>query len=516
MATSPQLSIVIPVYNNWWLTARCLRKLERLRGGSKVSFETIVVDNASRDETPEAIENFAWVRYLRNETNRNFAGACNAGVRSAQAPLTFLLNNDAYPIGDALEPLVRAFDRTEVAIAGAALFFEDGLTQAAGLAVLPNAHWHYYCRNLPSSLEAVARSREAIGVSGAAMAVRTWWFLENGGFDETFVNGFEDVDLCLRAREQGREIAYVADARIAHYEAATAGRFDREAENERRFYARWSSFMTSLPRTARGEVGAIEVVTREGDPLLSAARRDLEEALRAFGHPVARGACAPWRRIDRRFRRRATVDWFSGNSTARAPGVKIGRSSGGVTSMRTSGVVPLEVPWLPCAAADRVERLGIRRSDDPSCNVVGIAGDDEALAWDLGGYRTIRITPKMLLEGRNVELACVVHGGLTDDAAFGNVLLAQAGLPAVAIATGELRALFAYDVAMICDRGDAAAAVARLLDDATLRARYGALVSADSRRRFSPRRSAIRVVDLLCAARFGLERPATARSNSPL
>ena len=224
-ARQPELSIVIPVYDNWWLTARCLRELGRLRSQSPVTFEVIVVDNASTDETPEAIAGFPWVRYQRFEANRNFAGGCNAGVRLAEAPLTLLLNNDAYPVGDALTPLIRAFDRPEVTLAGGALFFEDGVTQAAGLVLLPNAHWHYFYRNLTPTLDAVNRSRDALAISGAAMALRTQWFLENGGFDESFVNGFEDVDLCLRAREQGRAIVYVAEARFIHYEAASAGRF---------------------------------------------------------------------------------------------------------------------------------------------------------------------------------------------------------------------------------------------------------------------------------------------------
>ncbi|MBV8197915.1 MAG: glycosyltransferase family 2 protein, partial [Candidatus Eremiobacteraeota bacterium] len=248
----PELSVVIPVYNNWWLTERCLRELEKARTESSVAFETIVVDNASTDETPRAAARFPWARYLRNEINQNFAGACNAGARAAVTPLTFFLNNDAYPLGDSFTPLVRAFDRPEVAIAGGALFFEDGVTQAAGLVMLPNGHWHYSCRNLPSSLDDVNRSRDALGVSGAAMAVRTQWFLDDGGFDETFINGFEDVDLCLRARAEGRVIAYVAGAQFAHYEGASAGRFTREQENERRFYDRWSSTMAELPRVQRG------------------------------------------------------------------------------------------------------------------------------------------------------------------------------------------------------------------------------------------------------------------------
>jgi GT2 family glycosyltransferase len=525
----PDLSIVIPVYNNWWMTARLLRELDRLRAATSVDFETIVVDNASTDETPKAIAAFPWVRYAREETNRNFAGACNAGARLAQAPLTFFLNNDAYPLGDALAPLVRALEDEEVAIAGGALFFEDGVTQAAGFVVLANAHWHFSQRNLPASLPGVTASRAAIAVSGAAMAVRTAWYLDAGGFDEAYANGFEDVDLCMRARERGRTIAYVADARFAHYEGATQGRFDREAANERRFYDRWSSRFGTIERIARGSVGSIAVqAPAAGSPLLDAGLEDIEAALRSFGHPVVRGAVPAWRFLDERFRRGASLGWFAGD--VRAPGVAIDRCNGDVPQMRTRGVVELSVPWLPCAAADRVERLPLRHSSDPACTTVAIAGFDaaspqrrtevvaalDALRVQEPRMRELFLSPTFAAPGAPVDVACVLHAGLTDPSAFGNVLLAIAGLPAVAFADAELCAIFAPDVAVLAAGPQVAAEIGAFLREPERRARFGALVAADARRRFSPRRSAIRTVDLLCAARFGLERPTPARSDTPL
>lgn len=504
-----QLSIVIPVYDNWWLTARCLNELGRLHRSGSVPFETIVVDNASTDETPEAIAAFPWVRYLRHETNRNFAGACNAGARMAEAPLVLFLNNDAYPLGDALTPLVAAFDRPEVAVAGGALFFEDGVTQAAGFVLLRNAHWHFSCRNLPSSLDGVTTSRDALGVSGAAMAVRTDWFLDGDGFDESFVNGFEDVDLCLRARERGDAIAYVAEARFAHYEGASAGRFDRERENEERFYRRWDSRLAPLPRTQRGEVGAIAMPENaHAEPLLAAARADLSAALRSFGHPVVRGPLRSRRWFDRRFRQAASIEWFSREVSQ--PGITIERGGKAFPSIRTFGAIDIEVPWLPCASAESVAACGVRRSDDPSCTTVGVAGAPDDLRDFDPGYPVVRITPGMLLGGEErAPVACVVHCGLTDDAAFGNVLLAQAGIPAIVLPHDGLREIFAADVAILAQQSELPRATARFVGDAGARNSYGELVAADSRRRFSPRRSAIRVVDLLCAARFGLERPAT-------
>lgn len=541
-----QLSVVIPVYNNWWMTARVLRVLDRLRDASGTSFETIVVDNASADETQASMREFPNVRYQRMETNTNFAGACNAGTRLATAPLVLFLNNDAYPLGDALTPLVRAFDREEVAIAGGALFFEDGVTQGAGFVVLPNAHWHYFCRNLPPTLNDVTHSRDAIGVSGAAMAVRTDWFLGVGGLDESYVNGFEDVDLCMRAREEGRAIRYVADARFAHYEGASAGRFDREDENERRFYGRWSAALDGVSRTARGTVGAISVrASSMASALSMAGLQDLEAGLHSFGHPLLRGPVRPWHRIDRRYRNGATLAWFTGD--AQSPGVTIERAAGEIGRIRTHGYATMRVPWLPCAATERIGTLPLRQSSDASCATVAIAGFDaiqadriaetlaalDALAARIPAFRVVAVASDdaaglvrrfgerarlvdPLDRSDAVDVACLLHAGLTDESAFGNVLLAQAPLATVALASDDLRALFAPDVIERSQDGELAGHLSQFVLDAGLRGRRAVWSSADARRRFSPRRSAIRVVDLLCAARFGPERAAAARSNSPI
>lgn len=508
----PQLSIVIPVYNNWWLTQRCLRMLGELRERGSVAFETIVVDNASSDETREAIAAFPTVRYVRHDGNRNFAGACNDGAAMAQAPLVLFLNNDAYPLGDAVTPLVRAFDRSDVAIASGLLVYEDGVTQDAGLVVLPNAHWHHSYRNLPASLPDVRRSRDALAVGGAAMMVRTQWFREAGGFDETFVNGFEDVDLCLRCRSEERRIRYVADAAFAHYEGASEGRFAREHENERRFYARWSDTMAALPRVQRGDVGAIVVRAEKGGALLAAAQEDLEEALRGFGHPVVRDRIGPLQRVDRRFRRAAALAWFC--APGKLPGVTLSKGER-FSELRVAGAVELAVPWLPCAASSRVERCALRRSAQSWCETVASCGAGDSIRG--GRNPMIPVTAETLLGGTtSEEVACAVHYGLTDEAAFGNVLLAQAGIPAVVLDRPDLRAIFADDVALFAEADGIEAAVQRFVGDPALRERYGRRLASDASRRFSPRRTAIRVVDLLCAARFGLERPGNAISNSPL
>ena len=244
--------------------------------------------------------------------------------------------------------------------------------------------------------------------------------------------------------------------------------------------------------------------------------------------------------MDRRFRESAALAWFSGEATS--PGVSILRDGPG-TFIDTVGAVRLRVPWLPCASPERVESLRLRASASESCATIAVAGFDgaatdrkheivaaiTATAARVPGLQLAVVTGDELLQqfgdrafpvgvaarGPVVDTACVIQAGLTDESAFGNVLLAQSGLPNI-VFTGELQSLFAADVASAVDPCGLSACVETFVADADARRRNGALVAADAKRRFSPRRSAIRVVDLLCAARFGLERPAERKVDSPV
>ena len=74
-AGSPLVSIVIPAWNKWSYTRRCLESLEATR--ADVPYEVIVVDNASTDETATALPAIPGVRVHRNAENLGFARACN-------------------------------------------------------------------------------------------------------------------------------------------------------------------------------------------------------------------------------------------------------------------------------------------------------------------------------------------------------------------------------------------------------------------------------------------------------
>ena len=64
-------------------------------------------------------------------------------------------------------------------------------------------------------------------------------FLSLGGFDESFINGFEDLDFCFRARSKGFKVMYTPESVVIHHESKTPGRHDHHAHNARLFASRW-------------------------------------------------------------------------------------------------------------------------------------------------------------------------------------------------------------------------------------------------------------------------------------
>src|ERR1051325_4186681 len=71
--------------------------------------------------------------------------------------------------------------------------------------------------------------------------MRTWVVVEAGGFDEQYINGSEDVDLCLRLCRAGLR-HYVANASIVwHHVSSSEGRHEFNEQNEQRLRARWQT-----------------------------------------------------------------------------------------------------------------------------------------------------------------------------------------------------------------------------------------------------------------------------------
>lgn len=239
--SSPECSVIMPVYNNADLTWQCLGAL---MGARTNRFEVIVVDDGSTDRTREVLENaLDCIRVVRLTVNSGFAAACNAGAAVAKAEFLVFLNNDTVPRAGWLDALLRYVrQRPSAAVVGSKLLFPDGLIQHAGVVICQDLQPRHIYTGFPEGHPTVNVSRQFQAVTGACILVRRDFFKQLGGFDTAYTNGYEDTDLCLRARQAGLEVHYCHESVLVHLQSASrAGRAEEEFRNRQLFLTRWAS-----------------------------------------------------------------------------------------------------------------------------------------------------------------------------------------------------------------------------------------------------------------------------------
>jgi GT2 family glycosyltransferase/tetratricopeptide (TPR) repeat protein len=235
----PRASIVIPTFNNLDLTRRCLAALTQHTPAGLA--EIIVVDNASTDGTADFLraEHAAGrLRATLNAANFGFARACNQGALEARGTHVIFLNNDTEVTAGWLEAMLAAAQAPEAGAVGIKLLYPDGTVQHAGIGFINGIPDHPF-RNAAAAAPEVNQPREMDMVTGACLLLPRDLFLELGGFDESYRNGVEDIDLCLRARAAGRKVLYEPKAVVVHHEGRSVGRFDHVNENLQIFFRRW-------------------------------------------------------------------------------------------------------------------------------------------------------------------------------------------------------------------------------------------------------------------------------------
>jgi N-acetylglucosaminyl-diphospho-decaprenol L-rhamnosyltransferase len=269
VSVEPQVAVVIPSWNSATLLPALLDSL----AADPEQVELLVVDNGSRDGTLELLRERG-APHVALSRNVGFAAAVNRGAAETAAPLILGLNADTVVVPGAIGTLAAALvadpglggvqprllqlegdgpgdpAAARLYSAGMALT-ADGRAFEAGAGEAQSKGW--------------SREREIFGVCGAAFLLRRELFAELGGYDESYVSFYEDVDLNVRARTAGWRFAYVPEAAVWHAgNASWQVGFDRPGAENARLVARnrivtQAKFMpaAALPRIAAVEVGAI-------------------------------------------------------------------------------------------------------------------------------------------------------------------------------------------------------------------------------------------------------------------
>jgi GT2 family glycosyltransferase len=217
------ISVVIVNWNRKELLRACLESVGRQAG---VEFETIVVDNGSRDGSAEMAEKEFGARVIRNVANRGFCAANNQGIAAARGEFVALLNNDAEAEAGWLAALDRAATRAaDVGMAASKVLVweEPQRIDKVGHLIYPDGQ----NRGRGSGANDTGqfdREEEVLWPDGCAAMYRKKMLDEIGGFDEDFFAYGDDAELGLRARIAGWKCIYTPEAVVRHHRGSTLGK----------------------------------------------------------------------------------------------------------------------------------------------------------------------------------------------------------------------------------------------------------------------------------------------------
>jgi GT2 family glycosyltransferase/glycosyltransferase involved in cell wall biosynthesis len=250
-----EISIVIPVFNQFRFTQACLASLQEHQGNHR--FEVIVVDDCSTDATAEAVPRIRGVVYVRNETNSGFITCCNRGAEEARGKYLLFLNNDTLVKDGWLNALVDTFiEDPQAGIVGSKLLYPDGRLQEAGGIIWRDASgWNYGKFDDPGKPD-YNYLREVDYCSAAALMIPRALFQKVGGFESCYAPAYyEDTDLSFKVRRAGYKVLYQPLSEVIHYEGVTggtdlsAGTKKHQEINRSRFAERWAAELTTRPVT---------------------------------------------------------------------------------------------------------------------------------------------------------------------------------------------------------------------------------------------------------------------------
>lgn len=239
------LSVVIVSYNTRDLTIGAIESVIKTAG--KLSYEIIVVDNDSKDDSVDAIKkkNYKHVSVIKNDQNYGFSKANNIGIKKTSGRYVLFLNSDTVVYEHTLETMVNFMDdHPKVGASTCELLLVSGNIDDASHRGFPTP-WNSFCHffklakvfphtklftGYSMGWKDLKTIHEIDALAGAFMLVRReageqvkWW-------DEDYFWYGEDLDFCYELKQHGWKIYYVPTVKTLHFKGASGG-IKKESES---------------------------------------------------------------------------------------------------------------------------------------------------------------------------------------------------------------------------------------------------------------------------------------------
>ena len=249
----PLVSIIIPNKDEKETLEKCLESIKK--NTLYDNYEIIIIENNSSEQQTfdyyKTLEGNDRIKVVTYEGDFNYSKINNYGAKFAAGEYLLLLNNDTQVITmNWMENMLMYAQRPDVGAVGAKLYYGDLTIQHAGIVIGLGAHrtaGHTHYKINHDNLGYMGRlcyAQNVSAVTGACLMVRKSLYEELGGLDESFKVALNDVDFCLRLREQGYLNVFTPFAELYHYESASRGSDIEDAAKAQRYNEEAEHFRT--------------------------------------------------------------------------------------------------------------------------------------------------------------------------------------------------------------------------------------------------------------------------------
>lgn len=219
----PDVSVIIVNYNTRDVTLACIDSIAKKTSG--VSYEIIVVDNASTDGSREALSTDGRILYIYNAYNSGFGTANNIGMRHARGKYLFLLNSDTLLVNNAIKEF---FDYAEADggrhVLGCYLQGRHGEYKTSFFYFPAFTFRDFFRRifRLKKPLPADYRNKDVECITGADMFFSHEAVAKSGGFNENIFLYGEESELQWRMLKADFPCRIIATPKIIHLEGESS------------------------------------------------------------------------------------------------------------------------------------------------------------------------------------------------------------------------------------------------------------------------------------------------------
>ena len=223
-----RLAIVILNWNGVKLLKKFLKPLVTY---TNTENEIYVIDNKSTDNSIDYIKsNFPNIKIIKNNGNYGYAKGYNEGLKKINADIFCLLNNDVEVSQNWIKPVMNEFRSNPITAAVQPKILnyknKDYFDYAGAAGGFIDSLGYPYCDGrihniIEKDKKQYDYNKDIFWASGACLFIRKDIFIKLNGFDESFFNHMEEIDLCWRILKSGLKIKYIYKSKVFHVGGGT-------------------------------------------------------------------------------------------------------------------------------------------------------------------------------------------------------------------------------------------------------------------------------------------------------